>query len=327
MVKSPNDILLGLVPEQAKPVEEPKTEVQQPVAQEEPKVEEPVVETPQVPEPVTNLDEWDDSQPQEPKQEQIDPFFKEVGIEANSWDEAKVKLKDRLTPKQYPEDLKKALEVWEKGGDYLEVLKINSVDYSKIDPVQIYESYIQSNSNSPEEATTFLDSKTEIEKRIEGRKLQQQYIAHQKQQEMELVQRAEAAKQAKIEAKKKADEKLQATLEKVDKIAGLTLKPHHKSDIYDAFSTGRAQKELFYDPKTGDYDYGSMIETYFLKKNLPKIMDHLKKVTETSTKREVIQGLTNAQITKPTEKAEPTQEKKSVYDYALEQVKPKVRKG
>lgn len=284
----------------------------------------PVVETPATPaEPApVNLDDWDDSTPSTPKPAEVDPFFKEVGIEAQSWDEVKTKLKERLK-EEYPDNLKKAIEVFKKGGDYLEVLKINSVDYSKIDPIQIYESHIHSNSINPDEAKAYLDGKSEVEKRIEGKRLQQQYIAYQKQQESEMMNALEARNAQKIKAKQEADERLKSTLDKVEKIAGLTVKPHHKAEIFDAITTGRMQRELFFDQKTGDYDFNSMVETYFLKKNLPKIMDHLKKVTETTTKRTFLQEITNAEITKPSEKPQPQTETKSQLEKFAESFRPK----
>lgn len=296
----------------------------------EPKVEvkdTPVVETPATPvEPApVDLDNWDDSQPSDPKPQEIDPFFKEVGIEAQSWDEVKTKLKERLVKEEYPDNLKKAIEVFKKGGDYLEVLKINSVDYSKIDPIQIYESHIHSNAVNPDEAKAYLDGKSEVEKRIEGKRLQQQYINYQKQQESDLMQKLEAEAARKAEAKKVADERLKSTLDKVEKIAGLTVKPHHKAEIFDAITTGRMQRELFFDQKTGEYDFNSMVETYFLKKNLPKIMDHLKKVTETTTKRTFLQEITNAEITKPSEKPKPETENRSQLERYVDSLKPKPR--
>lgn len=287
----------------------------------------PVESTPVTPANAVNLEDWDADQPTTPAPSEIDPFFKEVGIEAQSMEEVKVKLKERLKTKEYPDNLKKAIEVYEKGGDFLDVLKINSVDYSKIDPIAIYESHIQSNSLNPEEARAYLDGKSEVEKRIEGKRLQQQYINYQKQQESELMGKLEQEATRKVLARKEADERLKTTLDKVEDIAGLKLKPHHKADIFDAITTGRMQRELFFDSKSGDYDFNSMIETYFLKKNLPKIMDHLKRATETSTKRNFLKEITNAQIETPSERPQPeTQQVDQIQKY-VDSLKPKPRQG
>lgn len=334
-IQTANDILTNFA-KQNSPQQEQTTVVNSSPAAEPPvtpqvidtaPVAQPAAETPATPveQAPVNLDDWDDSKPSEPKPVEVDPFFKEVGIEAQNWEEAKTKLKERLK-EEYPDNLKKAIEVFKKGGDYLEVLKINSVDYSKIDPIQIYESHIHSNAVNPEEAKAYLDGKSEVEKRIEGKRLQQQYINYQKQQESDLMQKLEAEATRKVEAKKLADERLKSTLDKVEKIAGLTVKPHHKAEIFDAITTGRMQRELFFDQKSGDYDYNSMVETYFLKKNLPKIMDHLKKVTETTTKRTLLQEITNAEITKPSEKPKPETETRSQLERYVDSLKPKPRK-
>src|SRR5690606_30197611 len=210
---------------------------------------------------------------------------KDIGIEAKDPVEFKEKLKKLQTPQEdalagVDEKLKKAIELSKKGADYLSLLGISTVDYSKINPTQLYESSVLSDPNySDEEKTELLDSLSPLQKKERGLQLRSEYERAQKAQISQFEQSVAAMEASKAERKMKADKELKSTLDKVEKIAGLSLKAHHKTDIYEAITTGRMQQELFYDKKSGEYDYQSMIETYFIKKNLDKIIGHVKKLT------------------------------------------------
>lgn len=208
------------------------------------------------------------------------------------------------------EKLKKAVEYAKKGGDYLTYLGIQKVDYSKIDPVDLYKQSVLSNQSfSPEEKKELLESMSPLQMKAEGIRLQAQYTQWQNAQVAEFEGSLRQAEQARAERKLNADRELRSTLDKVDKIAGLSLKPHRKQDIYDAITSGRMQRELFYSKESNDYDYQSMIETYFVKKNLPKILEHVKKVTSSDTLRQHFKETTNANIDKSKEAPEPTSPK------------------
>lgn len=226
-----------------------------------------------------------------------------------------------------PEPLKKAIDFAKQGADYLSYLKINSVDYGKLDPVQVYEQKLfadvkEMNPNAtPEQLNeAFSDelSKTsQVVKYQQGKLIRDQYVAYQRQQEQEYERAVQSEMQAKAAKKAEADSKLIATVEGLSEIGGLKLKANHKQDMVEAIRTGRMQKELFFNEK-GEYDYKNMAEVYFLKKNLDKILNHISKTTQTKAKKEVLDDLQNAQIKVSSEKPEVKEEKRTAQEIYLD---------
>jgi hypothetical protein len=313
-----NEILLANLPPN------PEITPVETVINDEVKVEEPVkVETPEVPTTEVTLDDWDVDAPKAEttpvtteNKFDFETFVKDLGIEAKDPKELKEKLKSSPPAEDVlsgvDERLKKAIEFSKKGGDYLALLGVSKIDYSQINPTALYENAILSDPNySPEEARELLDSLSPLQKKERGLQLRNDYERIQKSQLSQFEESIKAIEQSKTERKAKADKELKTTLDKVEKIAGLTVKPHHKADIFDAITSGRMQQELFFNQKTGDYDYQSMIETYFVKKNLPKILDHLKKVTSSDTLRGFVKEVTNASLDKSKEAPAPVVEKPS----------------
>lgn len=295
------------------PVPEPSPEV---VNKVETKVEEqiqPKVEVPSTEEP----EEWDPEPTAEPdpkKEATFDfrSFIKDVGFDdvkdENEFKERVKKLKEPAPDAMEGLDdrMKKAVELARKGGDYLSFLKVSQVDYTKVDPIQLFEQSIKGDTAyTPEEAQEILDSMTPLQKKQAGLEKRNQYINWQRQEEARIQSEIASQESLRAEKKLKADKDLKETLNKVEKIAGLTLKSHHKQDIYDAITTGRMQKELFFDPKTGEYDNQSMIETYFLKKNKDKIIDFYSKKAKNETLRDYHKEVSNANVTSTAEKPTP----------------------
>jgi len=257
-------------------------------------------------------------------------FVKDIGFEESEPEKVKQRIKE-LTSKPselegLPEPLKKAIEFAKQGADYLSYLKINSVDYGKLDPVQVYEQKLFADvkemnpTATPEQLNeAFSDelSKTsQVVKYQQGKLIRDQYVAYQRQQEQEYDRAVQSEQATKVAKKAEADAKLIATVEGLSEIGGLKLKANHKQDMVDAIRTGRMQKELFFNEK-GEYDYKNMAEVYFLKKNLPKILDHIGKTTQTKAKKEILDDLQNAQIKVGSEKPNVAEEKRSQQEIYL----------
>jgi len=267
---------------------------------------------------------------EEPKSFDFKSYVKDLGFEdVKDEEEFKTRVKElKSKPSELegiPDNLKKAIELSKKGGDFLSYLKISQVDYSSIAPEAIYEHYVKSKL-SPEDAADKLANISVVDKKLEGLKLREQYIAHQKAQEAELERAAMTAQREIAERKAKADQKLKQVLDNVNEIAGLKLKPGQKQDIFEAITTGRMQKELFYDQKTGEYDFNSMIETYFVKKNLPKIISKIEQVTKSKTTKSIIKDIQNVQIDKPTEKPAVEQDKRPALHQYIDELNDRWRK-
>lgn len=345
-IKSPADRLTGIYAEMinaSKPQEAPKTE-QKEVTQSS--TEAPVEQAAKVetPTPATqvgsstedfDVNSWDETpevteapKPTAPVSNfDFNSFVKDIGFEESEPEKVKQRIKE-LTSKPselegLPEPLKKAIEFAKQGADYLSYLKINSVDYGKLDPVQVYEQKLfadvkEMNPNAtPEQLNeAFSDelSKTsQVVKYQQGKLIRDQYVAYQRQQEQEYDRAVQSELQTKAAKKAEADAKLIATVEGLSEIGGLKLKANHKQDMVEAIRTGRMQKELFFNEK-GEYDYKNMAEVYFLKKNLDKILNHISKTTQTKAKKEVLDDLQNAQIKVSSEKPDVKEEKRSALE-------------
>jgi hypothetical protein len=302
------------------PTPEPSPEVPNKV---ETKVEEPIQPKAEVP-ATEEPEEWDpevtSTEPELKKEATFDfrSFIKDVGFD-DVKDETEFKERVKKLKEPAPdamdgldERMKKAVELAKKGGDYLSFLKVSQVDYTKVDPIQLFEQSIKGDASyTPEEAQEILDSMTPLQKKQAGIEKRSQYVNWQRQEEARIQSEIASAESVRVAAKAKADKDLKETLNKVEKIAGLTLKPSHKQDIYDAITTGRMQKEIFFDPKTGEYDNQSMIETYFLKKNKDKIINFYTKKAKNETLRDYHKEVSNANVTPTGEKPTPEAATKS----------------
>jgi hypothetical protein len=281
--------------------------------------------TPVVAAEEVTIDDWDKETPAvttPSSQTDFKTIVKDLGFEdAKDWNDVKTRIKSSGDAFEGVNDeLKYAVELAKKGGDFKSFLKISEVDYTKIDPTQLYEQTMRNDPNyTKEEIQEHLDSLTPLQKKQYGINLRNQFINQQKTAREQFDSQVAQIARQREEAKAKADQALKETLGKVEKIAGLTIKPHHRQDIYDAITTGRMGQELFFDKKTGEYDYQSMIETYFVKKNLPKILEHVQKVSSSEALRKTVREMSNSTVTKPGEAPEPVATKKpSVEDQLIE---------
>lgn len=260
-----------------------------------------------------NFEDWDSESESETKPTQVPTtpafdftsFVKDIGFEESDPEKVKSKIKElKSKPSDLegvPDNLKKAVELARKGGDYLSFLKVSSVDYSQIKPEVLFEHDVVTKLGE-EQGRELLDAMTPLQKKLEGTKLKDSMMYQQQLQQQQYETAAEQARRESELKKANADKALKSELDKVNEIAGLKLKPSHKQDMYEAITTGRMQKELFFNPENGEYDYKNMMETYFVKKNLPKIIQKIQQSTKTSTKKEVIRELTNPQVKPSSEK-------------------------
>lgn len=327
-----NDVLSSIA-SQNKPVETPATPatptpaaqvpatpavstppVTPPVAATPPVEVPPTEATPAVPttpvatEPTGPIDNWDsETIPQAPVL--AVPDFSELGkaiglegIKTREEFEGKIKeaLKREIPLTGVPDPLKKAVELAKNGGDYLQFLKVSQVDYSKIPPDQIYENWVKTNLTAPDgtvdaqQVSDFLASKTPLEKKLEGTRLQNDYIAWQRNQEDALIRDNEARKQL-------ANMKLKEALDKVNDINGFKIKASDKAETYDRITSGKMQQDLFYD-KEGNFDYEKMAKVDLLIRKSDKMFSYLSDKVRNSTIREKVAEIQNVQITPTTEK-------------------------
>lgn len=193
--------------------------------------------------------------------------------------EIKSKVEDFST---LPPNLVKAVEIARSNGNYLEYLGVNVIDWSKEDPVILYENYIedqlrdQTGQVDYERVDKFLDKIDEDEKELRGRELQRQYINAQAQQ------KAYYEAQAKAE-KSQFENTLRRTLDSLDKIADFKLSPSHKEELFSDIVSGRDLKET---------DLQTRVFNAFVKKYFTKLDAFRKTQIRNSVKKEILDEVT-----------------------------------
>jgi hypothetical protein len=268
----------------------------------ETKIEAPKVEIPKVEikEELIDLDIPDTVVTTTPEAFDFQSLIKDMGAEVKTKDELVLKFKElNKTPedpfKGLPDNLRKAVEFAKQGGDFLQLLKVSQVDYSQIDPVVLYENQIRQQITDQAKAQEYLDSLSPLAKEVEGQRLKTQYIQWQESQEKSLL--ADLQNKATLDLARKAEneQRLRETVNKVDSIEGFKVKSGEKEKFIKEVTDGSLTRELFMDDR-GNFDYGKMFRVRFLAKHFDSIQKHYGERIKNATKREVVEGLTNAEV-------------------------------
>jgi hypothetical protein len=198
-----------------------------------------------------------------------------------------------------PEQLREAIEVANRGGDYLEFLGISTLDYDALDDRTLVEEELinlglfkRVDGSIDEEALDeYVGSLDERELRVRGAQVRNRFKYEQENQRQTL--------------KKKADDKrnqaisdLRGALDKLDSVGPFKLNPNHKKEVFDLFVSGQMMKELFYD-KEGRFDYAKAAKIVFKEKYSEKIEKLIKDAIKSQTKKEVATDLKNVDLGTP----------------------------
>src|SRR5690606_11821970 len=179
------------------------------------------------------------------------------------------------------------IEVAKAGGDYLAILDVFSVDYSKEDPVELFESevaelfYDEDGSFRKDEYEEYLDSLLPADKLMRGKAIQRELINMQIQKRSEIKQRAAEAKAQQLES-------IRQTLDGLDKIAGYNLTPKVKKQMFDSFATGQIHSQLGILPN-GKFDSAKAVQTAFKAMYFDAIQSYLTTKARNEKTREVVE--------------------------------------
>lgn len=186
-----------------------------------------------------------------------------------------------------PENLTKALEIAKQGGNYLEYLGVSVVDWSKEDPITLYENYVidqytrQDGTVDYEKVDKILDKIDEDDKEMRGMDLQKQYINYQAQQKNALEQQARNSRM-------NFEQTIRKTLDGVSEIAGFKLSPTHKEDIYAYIAKGEDLR---------NQDINQRIHNAFITKYWGKIDGYRKTQIKNSALKNILEQVTVSDIT------------------------------
>lgn len=296
----------------------------------EPKVEDKPVEEPKVED--GNFEDWDADVPIQPSAS-IEPaevatsndvilseLGKALGLEKVTSKEDVIKAASELVEKtkapldtNTPAELLKAIELSQKGGNWHEYLKISTVDYTKADPIELYENYVidqltdANGQVNEDEVNDILDSMRDSEKRLKGIELQRQLVYEQKRRLAELENEAAAKKE-------RQDAALKSALSSLQDVNGFRVKDNHRQEVYK-WVTGNMMKDLFYGPD-GNLDPAKVAQVAFRNLYHDKIHAYLTNKIKHSTARDLFHEVTNAQVTSTSSMPDPTPKKEyGVHDY------------
>lgn len=220
----------------------------------------------------------------------------------------KAEIFDRL-----PEQLRDAVNLALEGGDYLNYLDVNSVDYSKIDPVDIFvddvmNSFRDANGNvNEDEAYDYLDGLTDQEKKYRGLQIQRQLVS------MQNAQSSKYKQEAKLRAQKRAAE-IKEAVKGLNEVSGLKLSPKHKSELANSLMKGSVEKALLGD----NFSQKDVAEAVFKIKYFDKIKNKLEQQTKSSTKKETIKSLTNSNVKRNNRQTDAKPKTRSGFDLYME---------
>jgi hypothetical protein len=290
-------------------------------------VEPPAPASPTI-DPDAVVDNWDGTPSPAPQPSTTDPvqaavdyseLAKVLGTEVKSKEEAlkvlseyKTKVEEatsKLT--RLPKELVKAMEIAEKQGNYLEYLKVSSVDWSKQDPVEVYEEYIIDRAKDEqgnvdfEKVEAFLEKMDDFEKEVRGKELIAAYQQNQRQMQFAIEQQA-------VEEAKSKEQGLRQALASIDNVSGFKLSPSHKEELFSWYTSGNMLRDMFYD-QSGNLDFKKVVTTAFLNKYWEKVDSFRKQQIKNSVKRELLDELTNPSVRPTSDPALPPSEQPKGY--------------
>lgn len=275
-------------------------------------------------EPLFSIDEEAD------EEEEVSPFkgfAQKLGVEASQEDELveyvsnlKKSYEELQNRNPYPnEELAKAAEIAAKGGDWKDYLKLVEIDYSTLDDLEIAKYDLRQMGISDDE----IELMDENQLKVEGRRIKQRAEADRKnrlkQIEVEAEQR-KAAEAEKLQEQKAKEQRLHKELyESLQKTAdtgfqGIKMNKPFVDKIHKKLVSGRGVMDMFLD-SSGNLDPNKVIETALKVELFDKVLGHAKTVSKNAGKREVMNSLTNPNLSgKP---SSVTQEEKSEIGQSL----------
>lgn len=307
---------------QSDPKEQEQTEV----------ISEPKVETPAA--------SWDDSTEEVPTQTtspEID--FTSLG---SALEFGEIKTKDEFVAKAselksklkaleeaplagLPDEFKEVIKVTKDGGDWRDYLAQLTVDYSKLDPVVLYEDeFFRDAERNPryqtdgkydhDKALTALETIPEAMRESIGKQMQFGFIQNQRQKQQEIRQRAEAKRI-------QADTTLTQATKNLGEILpletyGIKFEPKHSAEIHQGITSSKLTKKhlgvSYEDLVKSGADMKSIVRTITLAEKGEKMIKFKADNSKTQAKKEILTQTQNIQLNTSGQRVNPEDPEKTV---------------
>lgn len=218
-------------------------------------------------------------------------------------------LKNSPTVENLPGDLKEAIEVAKRGGDYYTYLGITQVDYKQIPPEELFEEEVAQlfyNDKGEFDETgynEYLDSIPEPEKKLRGLQIQKELIR--------LQNEAKKSYMAKLEEQRnRSVRQLEKELQNFNKVGDFEVTPKIKNQLYKVMSDGGFMNE-FGISSDGNHNWGKLLDVYFKYKYFDTIQKYVAQRARTEKTRKDLEKLTNPQLTGKTTRQNPVEHQPS----------------
>jgi hypothetical protein len=249
------------------------------------------------------ISDWDTPSEEATKSTEFDftSLASEVGFEADSKEaflrqieEVKAKAETPDVIATLPETLQKAIEIASQDGNYLDFLKVTSVNYdavANLDIVTAHFNQLFTNANGMVDADSVelnMDSLTDAQIEAKGMELKAQYKGQQDQ-------RASAIEAETTQNRAEADKQLKSVLDGLTEHRGFKYSPSHKKQLYDGITTGNMIAEMFHG-NDGKMDMTKVVNSYSDFKFGEQQNKYLRQQIETKATKKVLDRISNKSI-------------------------------
>lgn len=205
-------------------------------------------------------------------------------------------LKSKTIGEDVPKALVEAIEIAKQGGDYLSYLDIADIDYSKDDPVALFEDEVAELFVNPdgsfreEEYHEYIDSLTPTDKLMRGRQLQRELIMMQEQQKSQIKAKAAAAKAENLR-------KLESAIHGFNKVDNFDVTPKVKKQLFNELATGEFLTQLGIS-ESGNHNWEKLLNTYFKARYFDAVQQFNTRNSLKDSKRAELNELSNSTVKK-----------------------------
>ena len=278
----------------------------------------------------TVISDWDvgEKDGKEPAEFDFKSLASEVGFEAESKDEfvnrineIKAKAEAPDPTATLPENLKKAIEIANQDGDFLEYLGVTSVNYDAYTDLQLVSNnfagiFTTNGVIDNDGLNDYVDGLTDAEIKVKGGEIRNQLKANQGQVTANIEAETTRNRAA-------ADKELKKELDGFNEYRDFKYSPTHKKQLYDGITSGDMIAEMFHG-EDGKLSQRKTLERYSEFKFGKQQLDFLRQRTTVEAKKDMLDRLSNKNI-KPKAGGLPTPEKPEKEKTGQEKVAQELR--
>lgn len=192
-----------------------------------------------------------------------------------------------------PKELVEVIDFSLNGGDYKSMLQVNSIDYDSVSDEDLYISHYsqfftdKDGVLDEEGFQNFLDSKSDADIRIDASTLRDSYKSSQSEAKNKILKSRQDKFQNDIKG-------ISDALDKFSDVSGFKVSNSFKESTLKSAKSDSLFKDMFY--TSGSLDYEKLVQNKFKIDNFDKITNFLANRVKNDTKRDVINSMSNVDV-------------------------------